>query len=221
MEKLILQTRTATGKKNKQLLRDGFTPAVVYNAKGESFNVQMPSSIAKKTIREATSTTIIEIELEGKDKKVIIKDLDLNPLTDVIRHISFFEVDENKEMTFLIPFDIIGVSPAVKNTLGILVTLLSSVEVRGKVGSLVDSFTVDISELERPGQSVSIGDIELPEGLTLVNADHAKSSIVTITQLQKQEVIEEEETEEGEEDAEGTEEGAEEGTEEKTEVSEE
>lgn len=204
MEKIILQKREITGKSNKKLLEDNITPAVVYNSKGESTNVQLPTSIASQIAREATSTTIIDADSDGKEMKVIVKDLDINPLTDELRHISFFEIDESKEMVFSIPFTLTGVSPAVKNNLGILVHVLPSIDVKGKLSKLVDSISVDISVLEHPGQTISVEDVELPEDMSLINEEMSKAAIATITQLQKQEVIE---TDEEESDEETTEEG--------------
>ena len=177
----------STGKGNKKLLRDGFTPAVIYNAKGESINIQVPTDIALKIVKDATSTTIIEIEIDGKNRKALVKDLDVNSFTNQIRHISFFEIDENEDMIFSIPFVFEGISPAVKNNLGILVKVLSAVEVKGKLADLVDNITIDISTLEHPGQTIGLDDIELPKGMHLVNADLAKSAIATITIAQKQE----------------------------------
>ena len=200
MEKVILQNREITGKSNKKLLKEGKTPAVIYNAKGESTNIQLDTDIASKIAREATSTTILDVELDGKEMKAIVKDLDINPLTEQLRHISMFEIDESKEMLFNIPFILEGVSPAVKNNLGILVHVLPALELKGKLSDLVENITIDISTLELPGQTIGVDDITLPEGMTLVNSDLAKAAIVTITQVQKAEEVEEtaEEGEEGE-----------------------
>ncbi len=108
-------------------------------------------------------------------------------------------------MVFEIPFELEGISPAVKNNLGVLVQVLPALEVRCKVSDLVDSIKLDISNLEFPGQGISVEDIALPNGISLINEELKSSPIVTITQLQKEEVIEEKPAEvvEGEEGAEG------------------
>lgn len=207
MEKISLQKRDLTGKKARKLLNEDLLPGVIYNSKGESKNIQMSLSDAQKLINKATLTTIIDVNVDGKDTKTIIKEVDINPTTEELRHISFFEIDEKAPMVFEIPFEIIGISPAVKNSLGVLVQVLPALEVRCKVNDLVDSIKIDISGLEYPGQSIAVEDIKLPDGVSLINEDIKTSPIVTITQLQKEEVIEEkpEETEEGEETAEGEE----------------
>jgi len=168
------------------LLKDGFIPAVVYNAKTESKNIMLDTSTAKQILRNATSTTILDAELDGKSFKVIVKEVDMNPVTDELRHIAFFEIDESKDMVFSIPFEIVGISPAVKNNLGVLVEVLDSIEVRCKVNDLIPSIKVDISKLEHPGQSISVNELEIPKNISLINEDLKNATVVTITELQEE-----------------------------------
>ncbi|HPQ79596.1 MAG TPA: 50S ribosomal protein L25 [Candidatus Dojkabacteria bacterium] len=186
MEKIKFLERDLSGKKNKILLKDGFIPAVVYNAKTESKNIMLDTSTAKQILRNATSTTILDAELDGKSFKVIVKEVDMNPVTDELRHIAFFEIDESKDMVFSIPFEIVGISPAVKNNLGVLVEVLDSIEVRCKVNDLIPSIKVDISKLEHPGQSISVNELEIPKNISLINEDLKNATVVTISDLQEE-----------------------------------
>lgn len=186
MEKIKFLERDVNGKKNKILNKEGFIPAVVYNAQTESKNIMLDSSIAKKIIRNATSTTILDAELDDKVFKVIVKEVDINPVTDELRHIAFFEIDESKEMVFSIPFEIIGISPAVKNNLGVMVNVMDALEVRCKVNDLIPSIKVDISGLEHPGQSISVEDLDIPKTISFINEDVKHSTVVTITEVQEE-----------------------------------
>ncbi len=212
MEEIIFEKREVVGKKNKKLFDEGYIPAVVYNSKGDSTNIKITSSFATKIMSEVTSATVLDAKYDGKDMKVIVKEIDINPFTERIRHIAFFEIDEKQEMTFTIPFKIVGVAPAVKNNLGILVEVLSSIDVRGKLSDLVPFIEIDVTKLEHPGQSISLDDLDLPKSLELVNEDLAETTVVTITELQEEIVIEEPEAEE-EEEVEGEEVEGEEGEE--------
>jgi len=186
MEKVKFLERDLNGKKNKILLKDGFVPAVVYNAKTESKNIMLDTSTAKQILKNATSTTILDTELDGKSFKVVVKEIDINPITEELRHISFFEIDESKDMVFSIPFEIIGISPAVKNNLGVLVEVMDSMEVRCKVNDLIPSIKVDISGLEHPGQSISIDELEIPKNISLINEELKNATVVTITEMQEE-----------------------------------
>jgi large subunit ribosomal protein L25 len=224
MEKIKLQKRELVGKKIKQIREDGDVPAVIYNSKGESINVSIEKGIAVHLYKTATPTTILDVDLDGKKKQAIVKGFDINPRTAQLLHVSFFEIDPKAVMDFTVPFTLEGVSPAVKNNIGILVQVTDAVTVRCKVENLIPEITIDVTKLEHPGQTISMGDIDLPEGLELVHEEDADMPIATITQLQKIEVIEEEpdaeeeeEGEEGEEVIEGESETTEEGTEETSE----
>ncbi|MFA6754842.1 MAG: 50S ribosomal protein L25 [Candidatus Dojkabacteria bacterium] len=214
MEKIKLQKRELTGKKIKQMREKDLIPAVIYNSKGDSTNLSLEKGIAIQLYRVATPTTILDVEIEGKDSKAIIKDFDINPKTTELLHVSFFEIDPKVVMDFTLPFTLKGVSPAVKNNLGILIQVSDSVKVRGKLEDLIAEIVIDVSHLDHPGQTISMEDIELPKGLELVHEEDEAMPIATITQLQKVEVVEEEEAkdEEGEEAEEGEEtEGEQEG----------
>lgn len=207
MEKILFLERDINGKKNKVLREEGFIPAVVYNSKTESKNIMLDSSTAQRIAREATSTTIFDVELEGKEFKALVKEIDYNPVTDDLRHIAFFSVDETADMVFTIPFELVGVAPAVKNNLGVLIQVLDDIEVRCKVSEIIPSINVDISNLEHPGQSIGVDELNIPEALEIMNEDLKNATVVTITELQSEKILEpettedEETTEEGEEGA--------------------
>ena len=214
MDKLKLQKRDITGKKVKNLKKDGLTPAVVYNSKGDSRNVSMSTSDADWLYRNSTSTTILDTELEKDSFKTLVKEFGLNPVTEEINHVSLFEIDEKVSMVFTIPFRLVGVSPAVKNNLGVLINVLDSIDVRCPLSKLQSDIEIDITNLTHPGQTINVNDIKLPEGMSLINEDLANAAIVTITEVQKieevvpvvQEGAEGEEVAEGEEGAEAIEE---------------
>jgi large subunit ribosomal protein L25 len=203
MEKIILEKRELVGKQLKQLRDANLTPAVIYNSKGESISVVVDKGTAVQLYKTATPTTILDIELDSKSKKAIVKDYDINPRTDQILHVSFFEVDPKATMDFAVPFTLDGVSPAVKNNIGILVQIADSIDVRCKLENLIPEIKIDVTELEHPGQTITMEDIKLPDGLELIHEDNATMPIATITQLQKIEVIEEEPEEDEEELEEG------------------
>lgn len=206
MEKLLLQKRAVLGKKSKNLIKKGFLPGVIYNSKGDSTNIKLENSDASWLYRNATSTTILDAELDGKKYKTLVKEFNVHPLTGDLIHISLFEIDEKSPMIFTIPFTITGISPAVKNNLGILVKTLDSIDVRCALADLVADITVDVSKLDHPGQTISVDEIKLPKGMALINKDIENAAIITITELQKVERVEETtEVAEGEEGVEGAE----------------
>jgi len=216
MENIKLQKRIVKGKKCKKLLREGIVPCVIYNSKTESTNCQINRGDAERLLKGVTSSTMLDIDLEGKKMKALVKDVITDPIRDSLRHIAFFEIDETAELTFEIPFVLVGIAPVVKNNLGVLIQPTKAITVKAKSKDLVPNIEVDISKLENVGDAIVLEDIEMPSGLTLFNEEDINLTLVTITELQKQVEEEPEETEEEEgtegEEAEGTE-GAETGEE--------
>ena len=190
MKKLILQKREITGKKVKSLRKEGLIPAVVYNSKVESFNTLINKADAQWLHKNTTSTTVLDVEFEKRTFKCLVKNFDINSVTGDINHISIFEIDTSATMVFTIPFEIIGISPAVKNNLGVLINPLTSIEVQCTLADLVPSIEIDISGLEHPGQTITVEDIKLPNGMNLINTDLKNAAIITITELQKVEEVE-------------------------------
>ncbi len=207
MDSIILEKRELTGKKCKKLIREGIIPCVIYNSKGESTNYKVKRGDAEKLVQNVTSSTIVNVDLEGKKIKAFVREIAKDPRKDTLRHVSFFEIDEKAELTLDIPFVLVEVAPAVKNNLGVLIQPTKSISVRAKSKDIVPHIEVDISKLENIGDAIILEEIELPAGIELFNPEDINNTIVTITDLQKQveEVKEETEEEKGEEVGEGEE----------------
>jgi large subunit ribosomal protein L25 len=211
MQSLTLQKREILGKKVKTLRNEGKTPVVIYDRKINSRSATAVTGDILRLLRDATSTTIIDIDLAGEKVKAIIKDVDYDPVKEIPRHVSFYGIDEKSVSVFNIPVVLKGVSPAVKNNLGVLIQPNQSIEVKSTLANLVSEIEVDIRGLDQPGMTIVVGDIELPEGITLIRTDQADKALATIGQIQKAlevtdeegaevENDEEEETEETEEE---------------------
>lgn len=214
MTKITLEKREITGKKVKQLRAVRKVPAVVYDSNKVSTNVTANAGDLERMLRTATTSTIVDLELDGNATKALIKAVDYDPIKGDIKHVEFFEIDENHEFDIEIPFEIIGVSPAVKNNLGVLVQPNLSLDVRSKLKSIVPTIQIDISGLDTVGQTITVDDITLPEGMSLIREEQKDLAIVAIIDLQEEVTAETpEETTEGEaettETAENTEEAAE------------
>lgn len=220
MNKFKLEPRKLTGKKAKNLRNQGQVPAVIYNRKTESTAVKGDAGDFIRMLQDATTTTIFDLELDGKTIKALIKEVDVDPVRDEIRHVAFYEIDGKEPMVFEIPVTLEGVAPAVKNNVGVLIQPNNSIEVRCVLANLVSEIIIDISGLKTPGDVITVKDLELPEGMSLLHKDDLDTALVSITEMQtllseetpdEEEEIEEgaEEAEEGEEGTDETEEGSE------------
>jgi len=187
--KLTATKRDIQGKKLSSLRRSGLVPAVLFDSKTNSQDISVPADVLGKTLRGATATTIFDITLDKDSYKAVIKELQKDPVSEDVIHVAFFKIDENAEMDFELPLVLSGIAPAVKNNLGVLVQPFESIMIRCKPQDLVDSLSIDISLLEHPGQTIKLKEVTLPKGIKLVHAEDIEETIVTITELQKEEEV--------------------------------
>jgi len=201
--KIEAEKREIKGKGLKALRRKGLVPAVIFDSKTVSEDITVKADEIMRIIRGAGATTIFDVVIGGTVNKAVIKELQTNPVSEEIMHVSFFKIDENAEMDFELSIVLTGISPAVKNNLGVLVQPFESVMIRCKPQDLIDSLNVDISKMEHPGQTIKLSEVALPKGIKLVHKEDIDNTIVTITELQKEEEIKPVTSAEGEEGAEG------------------
>jgi len=223
--------RNLTGKKTKELTSTNILPGIISGpTKKESMMIQMDPKEFKNLFDKAGFNKLIEVNVEKESKpfKCIIREIQYHPVTDKIIHVGFFEPDLSRPITAEVPVVIKGVSKAIKDNIGFLVTPVDYVLVRALPEKLPDEITIDISNLEKIGDNILLKDIVFPEGVTPAMENIETVSLVFIAPPQKEIVEEEkvaEETVEGEVKEEGKEgkvaEGGEEGAEEEAEKAEE
>ncbi len=211
--KLKVAKREKTGKKTKEIRKENMLPGVIYDQETNSTPIKIEYGEMIALLKEATKTSILEVELDGEKRYALIKEIQKDPVHGILKHISLFEVKKGRKMHFEIPIITKGVAPAVKNNLGILVTTIDSIPVKCTLENLIQEITVDVTELEKPGDKIRLDEIDFPESLELLHKEDEHKTIITITNLQKLQVIEEDEEGEEGEVLEG-EEGAEGATEE-------
>jgi large subunit ribosomal protein L25 len=189
MKEIKVEKRTKLGKKTKQLRREGLIPGVIYNAKGESIAIQINRSDLFQLLKDIKTSDIITISLGKEKKQALLKQTDADPLTGEITHISFFEIVPDTTVDVEIPIELEGISPAVKNNLGVLVQPIDSIILRCPVENIPSSLKVDLSNLTHVGQTVLLSDLALPKGVRFIRKEDSNKPVVTITSVQKQEVM--------------------------------
>ncbi len=165
---LQAKTRTQKGRKSYELRTGGEVPGVLYGA-----GTKEPKSIAvdRKALagafRQAGESTLVDLVIDtDKPVKVLIQDMQYDPLMNEIIHADFRSVDLTKPITAEVKLRFIGESPAVKGLGGTMVHTKDSIEVKALPEALVASLDVDVSKLVTFEDSVKISDIAFPPGVT-------------------------------------------------------
>jgi large subunit ribosomal protein L25 len=127
---------------------------------------------------KAGESTIVELALDEKKIPCLIHAIDLDPVTDRYQHVDFYALDMKKEVTTHVPIHFVGESPAVKTLGGVLVTVMSTITVTCLPKDLPHAFDVDISALAEFHNSITVGSLKAPAGVTIKDA--TDSVIVTV-----------------------------------------
>ncbi len=190
--------REATGKKNsKQLRREEKVPCVLY---GGEKNIHF--SVLSKDLRDLVYTPhvyLVDLSLDGKAHKAIVKDLQFHPVTDAILHIDFLEIFEDKAVEISVPVTLNGLAIGVKAG-GKLQTLNRKLKVKALPKYLPDTLDVDVTKLAL-GKSIKVGDVSF-ENIEILNSNNTVIASVKLTRAAKGMAgAEAAEGEEGEEEA--------------------
>lgn len=206
---LKVAPREVLGKKVRALRREGITPANIYGNKVESQAVQVSNDELMRVLKAAGRNEIVYIELDGGEARpTFVHDIQRNPITDVILHVDFLQIDLSKKLKIDVPLHLEGTPPAVETYQGILVQSLDHVTVETLPISVPTYIVVDVSVLEEIDQALHVSDLPLPEGVEMVSDGEqlvAKVAPPVVEQIEEEEEELEEGAEEGEE---GAEEGA-------------
>lgn len=196
--------RSDIGTKAAKLIRQSNeVPCVIYG--GEKVVHFTAPVLAFKKVIYTADFKMVEIEVDGKNYKCILKDMQFHPVTDNLLHLDFLELVDGQVIKVNIPVHFKGIAPGVK-TGGKLFQKLRTVKIKTTPEHLTDELLVDISQLEL-GQSIRVRDIELGEGMELMSSPGIPVASVEIPRALRS-ADAKAEGEEGEEGAEAGEEGA-------------
>jgi large subunit ribosomal protein L25 len=168
---LKADTRKVTGRKVKNLRKEGLLPGNVYGKKVKSLSVQVPLKDFVKIYKEVGETGLVELEVGKEKKPVLVHNLQKNPVTDEAVHVDFLQVDLKEKVTAKVPVELIGESPAEKQGLGTVVQQLNEIEVEALPGDLPEKFEIDKGTLIEVDQAVKVLDLKVDKAKVEIKTD--------------------------------------------------
>jgi large subunit ribosomal protein L25 len=191
---IAAEPREVTGKKVKQLRRQGYVPGVVYG-QSEPLKVQMEEKQLRRALRTAGMTQLATLDVEGKEYTVLAREIQQHLTRRDILHIDFMEVDMAVTIRSEAELVTVGESPVVETEEGMIAQAMYSVEIECLPDALISRIEVDISRIVTPGDSIHIRDLDVPDGVTLLaDADATVARFQSIrAALEEEEEGEEEE----------------------------
>jgi large subunit ribosomal protein L25 len=147
---LKAEKRQGRGKNEARRLRaSGRIPAVLYGAeKGTAVEIAVdPKNLLRILHSEAGVNTLIGLELDGGDTRVLVKEYQLDPIDHKLLHADFYQVAMDKTITVTVPVVLKGEPKGVKQQGGIVDFVHRDIEIEVLPADIPENITVDISEL--------------------------------------------------------------------------
>ena len=165
---LNIEAREAHGKKVAKLRKDGIVPGVVYGAGIDPVSVQAAEGDVVKVVKAAGKHT--PVHLTGSKRRIaMIKEIDVDPAKNVIRHISFHAVRADEPVTTEVAIRLVGEGESEAEKAGLIVLqALDRIEIKALPMELPEALEVSIVGLKEEGDRVTVADITLPKGVELV-----------------------------------------------------
>ena len=166
---------------SRRLRNTGRTPGIVYGGTGEPLLIELDHNALWHAIKkEAFHASVLDMELAGKEHKVLLRDVQMHPYKQLILHIDFQRVDATTKLHMKVPLHFFGdeLSPAVKTDGCIANHVVTEIEVLCLPTDLPEFIKVDLSGLKK-GASLHLNDIALPKGVTAVT--HGKNNPVIVS----------------------------------------
>jgi large subunit ribosomal protein L25 len=171
MVKLEAKVRENAGAMLQTLRKQGQVPAVVYGHGVKPMMVTVDEQLFGKAYKSGGENTMLSLAIDGKKPvNVLIKDIQLHPLTSRFIHADFFEVRMDEAIEANIPLEFVGEAGAIRELGGILVRALDELEVSAFPQDLPHSILVDISVLKTFEDIIKVKDLAVSDKVK-VSAD--------------------------------------------------
>ena len=196
METITLKS-TLRKKEEKKTEDNGLIAAVLYGKGIDNASLWLDEKEFDKIYKEAGESSIIDLVVangkEKKPEKVLIYDVQRNPVTDKLIHIDLYRVKMDEVIETDVALNFVGEAPAVKELGGVLVRNIDEVEVKCLPIDLPKEITVDIAVLETFEDHIYIKDLDVSDKVT-INID-PDTLVAVVSPPRSQEEIDELESE--------------------------
>jgi large subunit ribosomal protein L25 len=183
------------GTQVKALRREDVVPGIIYGHGIDPIAVQFDSREVARAINQAGTSSTVQVYIEGTHDPylAIFRDVQYHVTKRNVIHLDLQAL--NLKETVRVPVSVVltGESPAVEELEGMLLQILNELEIEALPMDLVPSIEVDIAVLTEIGQSITVGDITPPPGVTILNATH--ETVVQVIYTEEEEEEKEEEVE--------------------------
>jgi large subunit ribosomal protein L25 len=155
---------------SRRLRISGRTPGIVYGGEGQPQLIELDhNNLWHALKKEAFHASVLDMEVDGKAAKVLLRDVQFHPFKQLVLHVDFQRVDAKTKLHMKVPVHYKGAeeSPAVKVDKCLVTVLVNELDVSCMPSDLPEFIEVDLSGLQK-NAPLHINDVKLPKGVSVV-----------------------------------------------------
>src|SRR5438067_9292135 len=167
---------------SRRLRNTGKAPGIVYGGDGQPQLIELDHNALWHALKKETfHSTILDMELNGKEGKVLLRDVQYHPYNPQVVHIDFQRVDAKTKLHMKVPLHYVKAeeSQAVKFDNCVVNPVMSEIDISCFPNDLPEFVEVDLSSLKK-GMSLHLNDITLPKGVTAVTRGKPNPVLVSV-----------------------------------------
>jgi len=170
MEKLSLkaQVRKILGRKIKNLRKQGILPGNIFGKHVKSQAVSVNEKEFEAVFTKVGETGLLNLMVDSEKRPVLIHNIARHPVSEKILHVDFLQVDLKEKVVAKVPLVTIGEAKAVKDKAGVLLTLLSEVEVEALPSDLPEKIEYDVTNLTNVGELIKVGNLKVSDKVKIL-----------------------------------------------------
>jgi large subunit ribosomal protein L25 len=161
---ITASSRQAGGKGMARRTRGaGNIPGVVYGPEVKPMSITLSEREFRNALKTAGGThgSIFTLNVDGQASKVIVREVQRDPITSRLIHVDFHAISMNKPIKIEIPINLTGISKGVKSEGGIMQILMRDLEISCLPVNIPEHFEIDVSELGI-GDSIHVRNLSIP-----------------------------------------------------------
>jgi large subunit ribosomal protein L25 len=169
---------------SRRLRNTGRTPGIVFGGNVTPTAIELDHNALWFALqKEAFHASLLDMEMNGKTEKVILRDVQYHPFKQLVLHVDFQRVDDKTRLHKKVPLHFVNAdkSPAVKDDKCVVNHVMNEVEIECLAIQLPEFISVDLSNVTK-GQSLHANDLQLPVGVKIVTHGKPNPTIVTLVE---------------------------------------
>jgi large subunit ribosomal protein L25 len=173
--------RSSSGKGAARKTRSaGQVPGVIYGHAREPQHLAINTRDLEKLLdRISYENTVVELAVEGKTARTLIREVQRHPFKKQILHIDFQELVAGELVEVNVPIVLVGTPEGVRTGGGVMDQVLRDLEIECDPSAMPNHIDVDVSNLAI-GHSIHVRDLKLPEGIKVLTDEDATICVVAI-----------------------------------------